>query len=78
MIMAFSTHQVMNTDGGLATAATAVVKEAGGWHALVGSGVRRCEAACGFATLLHGTHGVKPTHSETYIVWTHTSSKTEL
>ena len=73
MIMAFSTHQVMNTDGGLATAATAVVEEAGGRRALVG-GVRQCGAAFGFATLLHGTHGVKPTPSETYIVWTHTSS----
>lgn len=61
MIMAFSTHQVMNTDGGLATAAYG----SGGGG---GSGV---------AALLHGTHGVKPTRSETYIVWTHTSSKME-
>ena len=41
MIMAFSTHQVMNTDGGLATAATVGVEEAGGRRALVGGGVGR-------------------------------------
>ena len=47
MIMAFSTHQVMNTDGGLATAATAVVEEAGGRRGVVGGGMRRHAAAYG-------------------------------
>ena len=47
MIMAFSTHQVMNTDGGLATAATAVVEEAGVRRAVVGGGMRRRAAAWG-------------------------------
>ena len=62
MIMAFSTHQVMNTDGGLAmhgVVEAAVARRRGGG----GAAARRRRT---LTAVLHGPHGVKPACSEAY------------